>query len=163
MKDLLQSPRTRGLLVVCYMCRQQFDPTMFASTRICHDCSELNYRKASQYMNADMQGRVALVTGGRIKIGYQVVLQLLRAGCTVVVTTRFPHEVGVAGFYLFFVCFCFWSWVILGIDWQCLPSWYDRQQVGLPPAMTVIFGKKDCTSMDLTCGPCHAFLLLSTM
>lgn len=31
------------------------------------------------------------MTGSRVKIGYQTCLKLLRAGCTVVATTRFPH------------------------------------------------------------------------
>lgn len=35
---------------------------------------------------------MALVTGGRIKIGFQIALKLLRAGCRVVVTTRFPRD-----------------------------------------------------------------------
>lgn len=33
-----------------------------------------------------------MVTGGRIKIGYAVVLKLLRDGATVIATTRFPHD-----------------------------------------------------------------------
>jgi NAD(P)-dependent dehydrogenase (short-subunit alcohol dehydrogenase family) len=33
-----------------------------------------------------------LVTGGRVKIGFQAVLKLLRAGAHVVVTTRFPRD-----------------------------------------------------------------------
>jgi len=33
-----------------------------------------------------------LVTGGRIKIGYECVLSLLRAGALVIVTTRFPYD-----------------------------------------------------------------------
>jgi NAD(P)-dependent dehydrogenase (short-subunit alcohol dehydrogenase family) len=35
---------------------------------------------------------VALVTGARIKIGYQTALMLLRAGARVIVTTRFPRD-----------------------------------------------------------------------
>jgi NAD(P)-dependent dehydrogenase (short-subunit alcohol dehydrogenase family) len=35
---------------------------------------------------------VALVTGGRVKIGFQAVIKLLRAGCRVLVTTRFPRD-----------------------------------------------------------------------
>lgn len=39
-----------------------------------------------------MKGLVVLVTGGRVKIGFQIVLKLLRAGATVVATSRFPHD-----------------------------------------------------------------------
>jgi NAD(P)-dependent dehydrogenase (short-subunit alcohol dehydrogenase family) len=40
----------------------------------------------------DLTGRRAVITGGRIKIGYQAALKLLRDGAEVVVTTRFPRE-----------------------------------------------------------------------
>lgn len=37
--------------------------------------------------------QVALLTGGRIKIGYQAAIKLLRCGCArVIVTTRFPRD-----------------------------------------------------------------------
>jgi NAD(P)-dependent dehydrogenase (short-subunit alcohol dehydrogenase family) len=39
-----------------------------------------------------MSDKVAVVTGSRVKIGFQVCLKLLRAGCTVVATTRFPNN-----------------------------------------------------------------------
>ena len=38
-----------------------------------------------------LAGKCVLVTGGRIKIGFQAALKLLRAGATVHVTTRFPQ------------------------------------------------------------------------
>jgi NAD(P)-dependent dehydrogenase (short-subunit alcohol dehydrogenase family) len=41
---------------------------------------------------ADLRGRVALLTGGRVKIGYQAGLKLLRAGARLIVTTRFPRD-----------------------------------------------------------------------
>jgi NAD(P)-dependent dehydrogenase (short-subunit alcohol dehydrogenase family) len=41
---------------------------------------------------ADLRGRVALLTGGRVKIGYQAGLKLLRAGAGLIVTTRFPRD-----------------------------------------------------------------------
>jgi len=40
----------------------------------------------------DLRGRVALLTGGRVKIGYQAGLKLLRAGAELIVTTRFPRD-----------------------------------------------------------------------
>jgi NAD(P)-dependent dehydrogenase (short-subunit alcohol dehydrogenase family) len=50
----------------------------------------LNYEK--RFQTADLRGRTALVTGARVKIGYRAALTLLRAGATVVATTRFPHD-----------------------------------------------------------------------
>ena len=56
--------------------------------QLCPGCADLNWRKRTQ--SARLEGRVALVTGGRVKIGFQVVLKLLRAGARVIVTSRFP-------------------------------------------------------------------------
>lgn len=39
-----------------------------------------------------MKGRVCLVTGARIKIGYEICLILLRNGAFIIATTRFPHD-----------------------------------------------------------------------
>jgi NAD(P)-dependent dehydrogenase (short-subunit alcohol dehydrogenase family) len=57
---------------------------------MCPPCAELNYEK--RFQTADLAGRVTLVTGARVKIGYQAALKLLRAGAAVVATTRFPHD-----------------------------------------------------------------------
>ena len=57
---------------------------------MCQDCAELNYYK--RYQKADLTGQVALITGSRLKIGYQATLLLLRAGATVIATTRFPVD-----------------------------------------------------------------------
>ena len=40
----------------------------------------------------DLTGRTAVLTGGRIKIGYALSLKLLRDGARVIVTTRFPQD-----------------------------------------------------------------------
>ena len=40
--------------------------------------------------NCSLEGRWAVVTGGRIKIGYAVCLRLLRAGAYVITITRYP-------------------------------------------------------------------------
>jgi NAD(P)-dependent dehydrogenase (short-subunit alcohol dehydrogenase family) len=57
---------------------------------MCEPCADLNWRKRNQ--TADLRGRVAIVTGARVKIGYQAAIALLRAGARVVVTTRFPRD-----------------------------------------------------------------------
>ena len=46
--------------------------------QLCPPCAEFNYAKRTE--SADLHGRVALLTGGRVKIGYQAGIKLLRAG-----------------------------------------------------------------------------------
>eukprot|EP01050_Picozoa_sp_SAG11_P008769 SAG11_NODE_788_length_7169_cov_1.889109_2_plen_327_part_00 len=58
--------------------------------QFCPACAEINWQKRHQ--TADLSGRVALITGGRVKIGYQTALKLLRCGATTVVTSRFPAD-----------------------------------------------------------------------
>lgn len=47
-------------------------------------------RKRTQ--TADLSNMNALITGARIKIGYEICLRLLRDGATVYATTRFPSD-----------------------------------------------------------------------
>ena len=57
---------------------------------MCDACGDFNYAKREQTANLD--GHYALVTGARVKIGFQASLKLLRAGAHVIVTTRFPVD-----------------------------------------------------------------------
>jgi NAD(P)-dependent dehydrogenase (short-subunit alcohol dehydrogenase family) len=57
---------------------------------MCEACGDFNYAKREQ--TADLSGQYALITGARVKIGYQASLKLLRAGAHVIVTTRFPID-----------------------------------------------------------------------
>ena len=75
---------------VCYVCKTEFHELHHFYDQMCAPCAELNYAKREQ--TADMRGRVALVTGGRVKIGYQAAVKLLRAGAEVIVATRFPRD-----------------------------------------------------------------------
>lgn len=76
--------------VQCYICKEYYKSLHFYYHQLCPSCAKLNYRKRTQ--TANLRGRVALVTGGRVKIGYQTVLRLLRDGAQVVATTRFPRD-----------------------------------------------------------------------
>ena len=77
----------------CYVCKTRFFELHEFYDQLCPGCAALNWQKRHQ--SADMRGRVVLVTGGRVKIGFYVVLKLLRAGATVVMTTRFPRDAAV--------------------------------------------------------------------
>jgi NAD(P)-dependent dehydrogenase (short-subunit alcohol dehydrogenase family) len=74
----------------CYVCKQPFVRAHRYYDSMCDACGEFNYAKRAQ--TADLSGHHALVTGARVKIGFQASLKLLRAGAHVVVTTRFPVD-----------------------------------------------------------------------
>jgi NAD(P)-dependent dehydrogenase (short-subunit alcohol dehydrogenase family) len=74
----------------CYICKQHFSELHHFYDQLCPSCAGFNFAKRSEL--ADMRGRVALLTGGRVKIGYQAGIKLLRSGAQVIVTTRFPRD-----------------------------------------------------------------------
>lgn len=80
----LQRPR------YCYVCKDEYRELHFFYDSMCIPCAELNYEK--RFQTACLKGRVAVITGARLKIGYQSALMMLRAGARVVATTRFPHD-----------------------------------------------------------------------
>ena len=74
----------------CYVCKQKYSTIHDFYDQLCPDCAALNFTKRTEL--ADLRGRVALLTGGRVKIGYQTGLKLLRCGARLIVTTRFPRD-----------------------------------------------------------------------
>jgi NAD(P)-dependent dehydrogenase (short-subunit alcohol dehydrogenase family) len=74
----------------CYVCKQKFSEVHHFYDQMCPPCAEFNFPKRTEL--ADLRGRVALLTGGRVKIGYQAGLKLLRSGARLIVTTRFPRD-----------------------------------------------------------------------
>ncbi len=74
----------------CYVCKQKYSLIHHFYDQMCPACAEFNFHKRTE--SADLSGRVALLTGGRVKIGYQAGLKLLRAGASLIVTTRFPRD-----------------------------------------------------------------------
>jgi NAD(P)-dependent dehydrogenase (short-subunit alcohol dehydrogenase family) len=75
---------------LCYVCKTHFHELHHFYDQMCGPCADFNFRKREA--TADLRGRVALVTGGRVKIGYQAAIKLLRAGAEVIVATRFPRD-----------------------------------------------------------------------
>jgi len=82
--------RTTAELQHCYVCKEKYTRIHHFYDQMCPSCAELNFTKRTEL--ADLRGRVALLTGGRVKIGYQAGLKLLRSGARVIVTTRFPRD-----------------------------------------------------------------------
>tara|TARA_R110000823_G_scaffold295431_3_gene414760 strand:+ start:43531 stop:45084 length:1554 start_codon:yes stop_codon:yes gene_type:complete len=80
----LESPRE------CYVCKTTFNKLHHFYDTMCKECGDFNYAK--RFQTADLTGQVALVTGSRLKIGYHITLMMLRAGATVIATTRFPID-----------------------------------------------------------------------
>ena len=77
----------------CYVCKQKYTTVHHFYDQMCPPCAAYNFAKRTEL--ADLRGRVALLTGGRVKIGYQAGLKLLRAGAHLIVTTRFPRDSAV--------------------------------------------------------------------
>jgi len=105
---------------VCYACRIRYRAVHFFYDQMCQVCGDFNYEKRGQ--TANLSGRVALVTGGRVKIGYQCAIMLLRAGAAVIVTTRFP--VDAAARYAAEPDFKDWceNLSVYGLDFRHTPS-----------------------------------------
>ena len=74
----------------CYVCKVRYRELHHFYDQLCPQCAALNWEKRHQ--DANLIGRIAIVTGSRVKIGFQVCLKLLRAGAHVVATTRFPNS-----------------------------------------------------------------------
>ncbi len=74
----------------CYVCKKPFVKMHRYYDSMCFEFGDFNYAKREQ--TADLTGHYALVTGARVKIGFQASLKLLRAGAHVIVTTRFPVD-----------------------------------------------------------------------
>ncbi|MGH8032375.1 MAG: SDR family NAD(P)-dependent oxidoreductase [Luteimonas sp.] len=104
----------------CYVCKQKYSRIHHFYDQLCPTCAEFNIAKRSEL--ADLRGRVALLTGGRVKIGYQAGLKLLRCGARLIVTTRFPRD--CAARYAQEADFGDWSerLEIFGLDLRHTPS-----------------------------------------
>ena len=88
-EDLDERPRLHNERD-CYVCKQPFARVHRYYDSMCESCGDFNYAKREQ--TADLTGQYAVITGARVKIGYQASLKLLRAGAHVIVTTRFPID-----------------------------------------------------------------------
>jgi NAD(P)-dependent dehydrogenase (short-subunit alcohol dehydrogenase family) len=112
----VETPESRH----CYVCKEHFQTVHHFYDQLCPSCADFNFAKRTEL--ADLSGRVALLTGGRVKIGYQAGLKLLRSGAHLIVTTRFPRD--SAARYAAEPDFVEWSnrLEIFGLDLRHVPS-----------------------------------------
>lgn len=105
---------------VCYVCKAPYSELHHFYDQLCPACAGFNFVARTEL--ADLRGRVALLTGGRVKIGYQAGLKLLRSGAHLIVTTRFPRN--AAARYAQEADFGDWSdrLEIFGLDLRHTPS-----------------------------------------
>ena len=104
----------------CYICKSRYREVHHFYDQLCPACAELNFAKRSEL--ADLQGMVVLLTGGRVKIGYQAGIKLLRCGAEVIVATRFPRD--AAARYAAEADFSDWGdrLEVFGLDLRHTPS-----------------------------------------
>jgi NAD(P)-dependent dehydrogenase (short-subunit alcohol dehydrogenase family)/Ran GTPase-activating protein (RanGAP) involved in mRNA processing and transport len=112
--DRLLEPRS------CYVCKAPYTTLHTFYDGLCPRCGEEHFARRSAA--SDLDGRTALLTGGRLKIGRHVALKLLRAGARVIITTRFPRD--AARRFAAEPDFTTWQGrlEIVGIDLRHLPS-----------------------------------------
>ncbi|GAA1258102.1 SDR family NAD(P)-dependent oxidoreductase [Kitasatospora nipponensis] len=92
------APATEGTATVgtfrrphgCYVCKEPYREVDAFYHLLCPACARLN--TANRALRCDLRGRRALLTGGRVKIGFQLALMMLRDGAELIVTSRFPHD-----------------------------------------------------------------------
>ena len=84
------APKELNTLHSCYTCKRRFRLLHHFYADLCPDCAELNWAKRQQ--TAALDGKVFLVTGARVKIGFHAALKLLRCGASVLATSRFPAD-----------------------------------------------------------------------
>jgi NAD(P)-dependent dehydrogenase (short-subunit alcohol dehydrogenase family) len=80
----------------CYICHTRISSiTSYPGyPSLCSSCGSFNISSSelSLPFNLNLNNRSALVTGGRLNLGYHTALRLLRCGARVIVTSRYPRD-----------------------------------------------------------------------
>ncbi|MEU0183123.1 SDR family NAD(P)-dependent oxidoreductase [Streptomyces sp. NPDC006207] len=74
----------------CYVCKSFYRQVDAFYHLLCPACATDN--TARRRLRTDLGGRRVLLTGGRVKIGFQLALMMLRDGAELLVTSRFPRD-----------------------------------------------------------------------
>ena len=91
-KQKEEEQKEKNIYRTCYICKQKLgiDNINKFYGNLCKKCGDYNY--SFRTMELDFKSRIAVVTGGRVKIGYYIVTKLLSYGCKVITTSRFPND-----------------------------------------------------------------------
>ena len=91
-KNLQNNEKQKISFKNCYICKDKLvlDNIHSFYGNLCKKCGDYNY--SFRTMKLDFTGRIAIVTGGRVKIGYYIATKLLSYGAKVLITSRFPKD-----------------------------------------------------------------------
>jgi NAD(P)-dependent dehydrogenase (short-subunit alcohol dehydrogenase family) len=79
----------------CYMCYFSIVERHELYPALCKPCGTFNLAESNLSLpnNLSLVGKTALVTGGRVALGFHTALRLLRCGARVMVSSRYPRDV----------------------------------------------------------------------
>jgi NAD(P)-dependent dehydrogenase (short-subunit alcohol dehydrogenase family) len=80
--------KSQKVMHKCYVCRSNVVDR--SKSHFCDNCKDIN--KSKRTITAHLDDKIAIVTGGRVKIGFETAIRLLECNCTVIVTTRFVAD-----------------------------------------------------------------------
>ena len=91
-EEIEEDKKEKYMFKTCYICKKKLGTNNISKFygSMCQKCGDYNY--SFRTMQLDFKGRIAVVTGGRIKIGFYIVKKLLSYGCQVITTSRFPND-----------------------------------------------------------------------
>lgn len=78
----------------CYMCHLLMSEPHEFYPSLCKPCGTFNLAESNLSLPGclNLDGKTALVTGGRVALGYATALRLLRCGARVIVSSRYPRD-----------------------------------------------------------------------
>ncbi|KAJ8066215.1 hypothetical protein OCU04_005300 [Sclerotinia nivalis] len=81
----------------CYICHFLITSAHPQYPALCKSCGGFNLASSNLSLPdaLNLEGKTALVTGGRINLGFHTALRLLRCGAQVIVSSRYPRDAGV--------------------------------------------------------------------
>ncbi|KAI0397830.1 hypothetical protein F5Y17DRAFT_293267 [Xylariaceae sp. FL0594] len=94
-----QKKKATTMQCSCYICGRHITKPHGTKAHpvmplMCHPCGDFNLSASRLSMppNLSLLGKVAVVTGARVNLGYHVALRLLRCGAKVIASTRYPLD-----------------------------------------------------------------------